>query len=341
MIEKYGADGLRMALAALSTQGRDILLSSSKIETYRLFMNKLWNAARFALLNLDDDKKEIVKSDLHLHDRWILDRTQDVIDKTTKLIDEYNIGEAARLLYDYVWGDICDWYLEMAKPSLHGDEGDERKNASQAVLDHVFRSVLLLMHPFVPFVTEELWHAFGYESSIVTSEWPVSDGNLRFESSKNEMMMFQETVRVIRNLRAEAGLAPQQVVNSIYVQTENKVYASILVSNKSQITMLCKVKDIEPANERKLTGCLSEVTAFAEINLFVGDILDMDSEIKRLEKDMAALQSNLSVNLAKLGNESFVSRAPAEVVEQERQRCAEARAQIERIKRNLESLRNS
>jgi len=348
MINKYGADGLRMALAALSTQGRDILLSSSKIETFRFFMNKLWNAARFALLNLDDDKKEIVLSDLHLHDRWILDRTQDVIEKTTKLIDEYNIGEAARLLYDFVWGDICDWYLEMSKPSLRGDEGDKRRNASQAVLEYVFRSVLLLLHPFTPFVTEELWDAFGYGErmggkSIVISEWPVRKENFRLESSNNEMMMLQETVRAIRNLRAEADLAPQQLVNSIYIQTENKGYVDVLDSNKSQIVMLCKVKDIEfiKPNTKKTAGCLSGVTAFAEINLFVGDILDINSEIKRLEKDMEVLQKNLAVNLAKLGNESFISRAPAEVVEQERQRSMEAQTQITRIKRNIENLKLS
>ena len=349
MIDKYGADGLRMALAALSTQGRDILLSSSKIETFRFFMNKLWNAARFALMNLDDDKREIVIPDLHLHDRWILDRTQDVIEKTTKLIDEYNIGEAARLLYDFVWGDICDWYLEMAKPFLHGDEGYERIDASQAVLEHVFCSALRLLHPFIPFVTEELWDAFGYGErtggkSIMISEWPESDKNLRFEASKNEMICLQETVRVIRSLRAEAGLAPQQLVNSIYIQTENKVYTDIITSNKSQIVLLCKVKEIEfisDVDENKTAGCLSEITAFGEINLFVGDILDINSEIKRLEKDMETLQKNLSVNLAKLGNESFVSRAPLEVVEQERQRSMEAQAQIMRIKRNIENLKCS
>jgi valyl-tRNA synthetase len=350
MIDKYGADGLRMALAALSTQGRDILLSSSKIETFRFFMNKLWNAARFILMNLEHDKKEIVISDLHLHDRWILDRTQNVIENTTKLIDEYNIGEAARLLYDFIWGDFCDWYLEMTKPSLYGDEGDKRRNASQAVLECVFYSILPLLHPFVPFITEELWDAFGYGEStggksIVISEWPAVDENFRFESSKNEMMMFQETVRAIRNLRAEAGLAPQQLVNNVYVQTKNREYADILAANMSAIILLCKVKDIEliesDVNERKIAGCLSEVTTFAEINLFVGDILDIDSEIKRLEKDMEALQKNLTVNLAKLENESFVNRAPAEVVEQEKQRSIEAKMRIARIKRNIESLKRA
>ena len=350
MIEKYGADGLRMALAALSTQGRDILLSSSKIETFRLFMNKLWNAARFALMNIDDEKKEIVISDLHLHDRWILDRTQDVIVKTTKLIDEYNIGEAARMLYDFVWGDICDWYLEMAKPSLHGDEGDKRKDVSQAVLEHVFYSIIPLLHPFIPFVSEELWDAFGYGESaggksIVISEWPVSNENFCFEHSKNEMICFQETVRAIRNLRAEAGVAPQQWVNNVYIETDNKEYARVLISNLPQVIMLCKVKDIEfiesDVNKDKTDGCLSLVTAYAEINLFVGDILDINSEIKRLEKDMAALERNLSVNLAKLGNESFISRAPAEVVEQERERSIDAQMRIKRIKKNIENLRRS
>jgi valyl-tRNA synthetase len=350
MIDKYGADGLRMALAALSTQGRDILLSSSKIETFRLFMNKLWNAARFALINLDDDKKEIIISDLHLHDRWILDRTQDVIIKTTKLIDEYNIGEAARMLYDFVWGDICDWYLEMAKPSLHGDEGEKHQAASQAVLEQVFYSVIPLLHPFIPFVTEELWDAFGYGErgggkSIMISEWPTVDEKFRFETSKNEMTCLQETIRAIRSLRADAGLAPQQQVNNVYIGTDNKEYAHVLASNMSQIVTLCKVKDVEfikpETNKEKTVGCLSLVTGFAEIYLYVGDILDIDSEIKRLEKDLDALAKNLKVNLAKLSNESFISRAPAEIVEQEKHRSEEAQLQITRIKKNIESLRRS
>jgi len=350
MIDKYGADGLRMALAALSTQGRDILLSSSKIETFRFFMNKLWNAARFALLNLDDDTKEIVISDLCLHDRWILGRTQDVIEKITKHIDEYNIGEAARLLYDFMWRDVCDWYLEMAKPALHGDEGDKRKDTSEAVLEYVFYSTLPLLHPFIPFVTEELWDAFGYGErtggkSIVISEWPIVNEEYRFESSKNEMTSFQETVRAIRSLRAEAGLAPQQMVNNVYIQTDNKEYADILSSNMSWMLILCRANNIEilkpEASVRKFIGCLSEITPFAEINLFVGDILDINSEIKRLEKDLETLTNNLTMNLAKLNNESFVSRAPIEVVEQEKQRSNEAQMQIARIKRNIESLKRS
>ncbi|MDR1875080.1 MAG: valine--tRNA ligase, partial [Synergistaceae bacterium] len=161
MIEKYGADALRMALAALSTQGRDILLSAGKIETYRFFMNKLWNAARFALMNLGDGTEAIDGAQLRLQDRWILSRTQEVVEQETRLIDEYDIGSAARLLYDFIWGDFCDWYLEMSKPALRGDEGEERKRTVQGVLDEVFRTLLPLLHPFIPFVTEELWEAFG------------------------------------------------------------------------------------------------------------------------------------------------------------------------------------
>lgn len=342
MIDKYGADGLRMAFAALSTQGRDILLSSSKIETYRFFMNKLWNGARFALMNLDDEERVIDRNELALHDKWILGRTQEVAAKTTALIDEYNIGEAARLLYDFVWGDVCDWYLELSKPALHGDDGEARKHTSQAVLEYVFRTVLLLLHPFIPFVTEELWTAFGYgEKSIMISDWPISDNSLRFDESKEMMQKLQETVRVLRSLRAEARLTPQQWVTRAVVRTGESEYSEMLISNMPLIVMLSKVKEIavEPVSAPKPSGSLSEVVPSGEINLVVGDILDINAEISRLEKDIMQLRKNLSTNRAKLGNDSFISRAPAEVVEQERQRCEEAEAQITRIEKNIASLR--
>ncbi len=223
MIEKYGADALRMTLAALTVQGRDILLSTGKIETYRLFMNKIWNASRFALMNLDESRElPVLSADLPLalHDRWILTRKAQVAGEVTRLLDSFSTGEAARLLYDFVWGDLCDWYLELSKPALRGDEGEERMKATRAVVADVFRDVLLLLHPFIPFVTEELWELFKFGGGLIEENtWP--SGETRFESPQavEKMSLLQETVRILRNLRAEARVAPQSFVNHATVQT--------------------------------------------------------------------------------------------------------------------------
>ena len=347
MIERYGADALRMTLAALTVQGRDILLSTGKIETYRLFMNKIWNASRFALMNLEGapGEEHLGPDSLSLADRWILTRTQKVIEEGTELLDRFGTGETARMLYDFVWGDLCDWYLELSKPVLRGDEGEERKKTVQSVLSHVFRRVLLLLHPFIPFVTEELWHTFGFgEAFIETVSWPETDRDLIFAESLSQMTLFQETVRVLRNLRAEAHISPQTTVNRAVVQTEeDSPLAAVLRDNASMIEGLVKIRSLTllAPNEEKVAGALSSQLEGGEANLIVGDILDLGDEIERLEKEAEAVHKNLSASESRLGNESFVARAPGEVVEKEKGRLEENRARIARIRENIESLRRS
>lgn len=348
MIERFGADALRMTLAALTVQGRDILLSTGKIETYRLFMNKIWNASRFALMNLEGVSREnnpINPDSLSLADRWILTRTQNVAAEATKLLDGFGTGETARMLYDFVWGDLCDWYLELSKPVLRGDEGEKRKTTVQSVLSYVFRRMLLLLHPFIPFVTEELWHTFGFgEASIETVSWPVPEEGLLFAESLSEMVLFQETVRVLRNLRAEAHISPQTTVNRAIVQTEEvSPLAAVLRINAPMIEGLVKIRSLTllPPGGDKIPGALSSQLSGGEAHLIVGDILDLPSEIERLEKEALAVEMNLSASESRLSNPSFVARAPEEVVEKEKARLEENRSRIARIRENIESLRRS
>lgn len=345
MIEKYGADALRMTLAALSVQGRDILLSSTRIETYRFFMNKLWNASRFALMNLDDEVHDIDASQLHLHDKFILTRTQEMASRVRELIDSYDIGTAARGLYDFVWGDLCDWYLEMSKPALKGDEGEERRKTSMGVLEEVFTKTLQMLHPFIPFVTEELWNAFGYgDEFIMRSSWPESKIEYVFEGVNSEMRIFQDIVRSLRNLRAEAHVPPQQWLNRAVIRVKNDTEsAGIINASLNQICNLCRVHEVlieSPSSEWTYGPSLSSVSGDAEVKLPVGDVLDVPKEITRLESEIAAIQKTIASSQARLDKPEFVSRAPAEVVEKERAKVEEGKAQCERLKANLESLRN-
>lgn len=347
MIEKYGADSLRMTLAALTVQGRDVLLSTNKIETYRLFMNKLWNASRFALMNLEEDcsiKPLPQKESMRLHDRWILSRTQYVINEVTKLLDGYFIGEAARLLYDFIWRDLCDWYLEMSKPALKGDGGAKRRQDTQAVVEYVFRTVLQLMHPFIPFLTEELWHIFGFsEDSIERTSWPVSSAELLSAEDDGLMSTLQEFIRITRNLRAEARVAPQQKIDRVILQTDDEKLRDIVHKNMDMISLLAKVKAVEIIgdSDEKPHGCLASVVANGEISLEVGGLLDIEAEIERLKQELQGLAKDIEKMNKKLANENFISKAPEEVVEKERIRLADNQNRYQRIRDNISSLKRS
>ena len=349
MIEKYGADALRMTLAALTVQGRDILLSTGKIETYRLFMNKIWNASRFALMNIQDlpDGEPVPSaSELVLHDKWILTRSAGVTTEVTRLLDSYNIGEAARMLYDYVWGDLCDWYLELSKPALKGAEGPARRKATQVVLSTVFKDALRLLHPFIPFVTEELWTVFGFDEGrgdsclVERSGWPSGSGTV-FPDSLERMSAFQEIVRSLRNLRAEAGMTPQSMANRAVVQSGAGLVASVVEETAQAMQDLSRIREISllPQAAEKPTGVLSTQIDGGEVSLVVGDLIDIDSEIERLSAEIAPLSKNLDASRGKLANSDFLNRAPAEVVEKERSRLAEGEARLRRIHENIESLR--
>lgn len=343
IIEENGADALRFTLAALTTQGRDIFLSGKKIETYRFFLNKLWNASRFALMNLEDAPEglEPVREDLRLHDRWILARTEQVTAEVSRYLDGYFFGEAARLLYDFIWGEVCDWYLEMAKPALRGEEGAERKAASQITLKRVFHTSLRLLHPFIPFVTEELWQAFdfGAEALDMTS-WPGTEAAYEDEEALGSMAFFQEFVRGVRNLRAEAHLPPQQEVNRILAVPRDDKIREGIEGMLDIVSCLARVRGIQflDSSSEKPGRTLSGVLPECEIYLEVGDLLDVDAELDRLRQSVAKIEDEIAKSSRKLSNDNFVKRAPEEVVLREKERLEEAEGLRKRYLENMESL---
>jgi valyl-tRNA synthetase len=348
IIDKYGADALRLTLTALTLQGRDIFMSESRIETYRFFLNKLWNASRFALMNLEDAPGEIAppsgedEPHLRLHDRWIAARLADVTSEMTRLFEGYFFGEAARLMYDFVWSELCDWYLEMSKPALRGDEGPLRKSAAQKIIYHVFRDVLKLLHPIIPFVTEELWDAFAFGGGIIgRCGWPIAKNRAGDESAESDMAFLQNIVKAIRNLRAEVKLPPQKAAPKVSLRLKDRNKTALISENADMIKLLAKTDEVElsPLDAPKPAKSTATVTADWELFFPVGGMMDVGREIARFEDELKKLDAEMKRVAGKLGNENFIQRAPAEVVEKERTALAEGEARKRRIEENLEGLR--
>jgi len=345
IIDEYGADALRFTLAALTVQGRDIFLSTERIATYRLFMNKLWNASRFALMNLEDatDGMEWDENELSLHDKWILNRISQVSAEMKRLLDGYFFGEAARLMYDFVWGELCDWYLELSKPAVRGEEGEARRKTTQAVLLAVFEDVLKLLHPFIPFVTEELWHAFPFGKEIIErTEWPAPRLEKIDEAVIRDMDLVREVIRSVRNLRAEARIAPQQQIPRAVLSVHNDEKLALIRSSEALIKLLTKAEKLEimDSSADKPQKSLASVLDDVQIYLPVGDLLDVDKEIQRLNNDLSKIEKDIEKGKAKLANPQFIERAPEEVIRKEKETLADNETKRERIKENLSSLKN-
>ena len=343
IVQEYGADALRLTLASLTVQGRDIFLSKDRIATYRLFMNKLWNASRFALMNLEDVQpgQKWDDAELRIQDKWILNRISQVSAEMTKLIDGYFFGESARLMYDFTWSELCDWYIELSKPALRGDEGEARRKTTQAVLLAVFEDVLKLLHPYIPFVTEELWAAFPFGGDIIEHhEWPKPRLDAIDEKVLADMSFFQDVVRTIRNLRAEARISPQQAIPRVVISVHNEEKLAQLKGSEAQMLLLTKVENVElaGADAKKPERSLATVLDDVQVYLPVGELLDVDKEVQRLKNDLAKLQKDIEKSNNKLANKQFVERAPEEVIEKEKANLADNEAKLSRIKENLQSL---
>ncbi|HOI81019.1 MAG TPA: valine--tRNA ligase [Synergistales bacterium] len=349
IIDEFGADSLRMTLASLTIQGRDIFLSPERIESSRLFMNKLWNASKLALGNLEGQEVANLpgSASLRQHDRWIIRRVNEVNEQVLDHLKGYFYGEAARTLYQFVWNELCDWYLEMAKPALRGEEGGKRQTDTRIVLAQVFDSTIRMLHPFIPFLTEELWETFGFGKGSLIEEqgWPelLSPETRTAMEVFEPMDVFQELVRSIRNLRAEARLHPQQEVPEVIVVLSDSAVnevGEVIDSNSDLVGLLCRVGEIRfmQKGSPRPSGSLMSVTGFGEVFLVVGHILDIKAEMARLSTELEKARRDLARSEKKLADPSFLSRAPGEIVEKERERLTQTEEKIKVIERNMESL---
>lgn len=334
VIEWSGTDALRFTLASLAVPGRDVVLSEDRIEGYRHFVNKIWNASRFIMMNLDDYDPQFVPEDgdLTLADKWILSRVQTVINEVDSEFDTYRFSEACRLLYSFFWNEFCDWYIEWSKNRLK-EPGNARKT-TQYVLLKVLDTSLKLMHPVIPFITEEVWQKLpGAGESIMIAQWPQADERRVDEMAVKKANVLIDVTNAVRQTKHELGIPSTKKIEAVFVSGD-KEKSEILTENIENLKLLARLEKSTIAREAGDVGKSAKaVAAGIEIYIPLGDLIDIEQETKRLKSDIADIDEQLKKSLAKLGNPVFVEKAAANIVEKERAKVSD----LEDKKSKLES----
>jgi len=342
VIEKYGADTLRFALITGVTPGNDVRFHWEKVENTRNFANKIWNAARFVLMNMEGYQPQTIsEQDLTLADRWILTRLSITAEEITRLLERYDLGEAAKTLYEFIWDEFCDWYIELVKLRLGKNAEPGVRQVAQNVLHQVLTEILRLLHPFMPFITEEIYQTLPvHNETIMLDPWPVK-GQV-WPEAMEDMQQLMSVVRSLRNIRAEFNIAPGIRINTIMV-VKDQAKMAMFENNKEYIQRLAQVEDIKVVNslDTKPSQAVSALTAWSEIYVPLEGVIDIEREILRLEKDLKAAESDLQKAESKLGNATFLARAPEEVIAKEKAKAEEARVKREGILQRLEILKQS
>ena len=339
VMDQFGTDAFRFTLAALAAQGRDIKLSEETIVGYRHFVNKIWNAARFALMNLDEN--EDPKHDERaytLADRWILTRLGQVSAEVAQAFEAYQFNEAAGHCYQFIWHELCDWYLEMAKQELYGEDGVSKETA-RAVVQEALMVALKLLHPFMPFITEEIWQKLpGTDGSIMTASFPEVSDFLRDEDALKEMNLLMGVIAAIRNIRGEMNISPSKNVNLI-IDAKSEQDEEILERNLSYIQTLAKVDGVSiglglPKPEKSATAIFEETS----VHVLLEGLIDFGEEKKRIGKAINKIEKEMAASNKKLSNKGFLQKAPAEIVADVRNKFEGLSAKLSKLKQNLSFL---
>ena len=336
VIDEYGADALRFTLATGNSPGNDMRFSDERVKASRNFANKLWNAARFVLMYLGEDYKYSgLPSELLIEDKWIISKANSLAKEVTDNLDKYELGIAVQKLYDFIWDVYCDWYIEIAKIRLQGDDERAKDNA-KAVLVFVLTYILKLLHPFMPFITEEIYQAIPHDTeSIMVSEWCKYDESLNFADDETQMEKIMSAIKAIRNRRAEMNIAPSRKAKVYLETTETETF----MSGVEFIKRLASANDVEVTSSfGDLGNVVTIITDDAKIYIPLGDLVDFEAEKKRLEKELAAAEDKLAFINKKLNNPGFVNKAPEKVVAQNREDAAKLEEKIAQIKKSIEEI---
>lgn len=328
MIDKYGADALRFTMIAFAAMGRDIKLSEERIDGYRHFVNKLWNASRFALMNLPETAPEPVALGQiqGLHHIWLLHRLEEVKTEVDLAIEEYRFNDAAQALYKFLWNEFCDWYLELIKPDMKED--GSRKKAAQFALWTALREILILLHPIMPFVTAEIWQALpsGEGQDLALQLYPTARPECLHPEKANDMVFIQNVIGVIRTIRAELNINPGYKLTVLLRPDQGQIekQTALLEANKEVILTLARLGEvlIDPQGVAPKASA-SHVTQGCEVIVHLSGAIDFAAELARLEKEIGKIDKEFGSLNQKLHNDGFMSRAPAEVVQRQRDRVSE------------------
>ncbi len=330
MIDRYGSDALRMNMVTANSPGNDMRFYVERCEAMRNFANKIWNASRYVLMNLKLEKNELpAASELELADKWILSRLNTLTAEVTENLDKYELGIAVQKVYDFIWDDYCDWYIELTKARLYAED-DGAKLVAQKVLLYVLDQFLKLLHPFMPFITEEIWQAIPHEGdSIMVQQWPRYRDDLAFPQEEAAMESIMNAIRAVRNRRAEMNVPPSRK-STLYVVTAQpdtfrQGAAFITRLAYADRVILC---DSEPEGHEDMVSC---VTADAELFIPMDQLVDVEKELQRIAGELEKARKALAAAEGKLANENFVSRAPEQVVNTEREKAEKARALIAQL----------
>jgi valyl-tRNA synthetase len=342
VIDQYGTDALRFALTIGISPGNDLRFSDEKVEAGRNFANKIWNAARFVLMNFDEeiDFSKVDPSKFDIADRWILSRINSLVKDATENLEKFELGIALQKVYDFIWEEFCDWYIEMVKPRLYDRENQSRLEA-QYVLNYVLKSALKLLHPFMPFISEEIYkHLIIEEPSIMISPWPEYREDYNFPDDEEKMSLIMEAIRSIRNIRAEMNVPPSRRAKVIFVAQETKI-REILGMGESFFEKLAWASEIS-IQDKKIGISANAATAVipgAEIFIPLEELIDIDKEIERLGKEKSNLEKELDRVNGKLNNRGFVTKAPEKVVEEERAKKAKYKEMYDKVIERLKGLK--
>lgn len=336
IIDQYGADALRFTLATGNSPGNDMRFSDDKVKASRNFANKLWNAARFVLMYLDDDfEYNGLPADLSAEDKWIVSKVNTLAGEVTENLEKFELGIAIQKLYDFIWDVFCDWYIEIAKIRLQGTD-EKAKNTAVSCLVFVLTDILKLLHPFMPFITEEIYQAIPHsDESIMISQWVDYDEKLSFADEEAEMEKIMSAIKGIRNRRAEMNIPPSKKA-TVYIET---AFADTFNTGAQFIKRLASANDVQVGDGfDELGNTVTIITDDAKIYIPMGELIDFEAEKKRLEKELAQAQDKLDFINKKLSNPGFVNKAPEKVVAQNKEDAAKLKEKIENIKNSIEAL---
>lgn len=327
VIDQYGADTLRFMLITGNTPGNDMRFYWERVEASRNFANKLWNASRFALMNLAgfDENHQPAAPQYTLADRWILSRYTKTVTEVTRNLERFELGEAGRALYEFIWNELCDWYIEMAKPRLYNKAEFDQRATAQYVLWHVLQNTLKLLHPFMPYITEEIWQHLPHRGvSIMVSAWPEPQADMVDARAEENMTVIMDTIKAVRNLRAEVNVPPGRK-SEVVLQIADPAMQALFAANDQYLRTLAAAEPVvllspaEPKPENAMTAVVSGV----EVYLPLKGLIDVDKETARLNKELETLTKELARISGKLSNPGFTAKAPAQVIAKEQAKARE------------------